>query len=123
MRLTLIKKRDPSERDSLVVMILAPSGERKVTFSVNIGQTLNLQELVDENELDCTADELGYAIMGDKRFKGLFKIENSTAAPKAKGKAKDDGDDIKPNAKKAGTVTRNKAMSADTYKNKNLGAG
>lgn len=134
MKLTLIKKRDPSERDGMVVMVAigddTPTGGRKVIFSVNINETVDMQDIVDEQKLNISAEELGYAVLGDKRFKGLFRMEQEKPVL-AKVKAKSDGhddDDLKPNAKKAPAkktahTPKNKSVTAGSYDNKSVGAG
>lgn len=81
MKIKLIKRRDATEKGPMTVMI-EHDGSKKF-FNVDTNQTIDVQ------------DEIGFLILGDKRFTGLFEqvhgkqvIEASKPAHAAKSVAK-----------------------------------
>ena len=81
MKIVLTRKRDTNEKDPLIVMIAPPEEYPgpKIVLSFEIGQTVDLNKLVKERKIKMTGEDLGHAIMGDKRYKGLFKVSGATA--------------------------------------------
>lgn len=116
MKLLLKKKIDnaaTAAKEPIVVMMKEPSF---LCAKVAVGEVLEVDE------------EMGYAIMGDKRFKGLFTQQSDAARPAAVKAKADDEETVVSDAKKrppgkqvlAKNVV-NKAIHGQSYQNKNLG--
>lgn len=73
MKLTLTKQRDPSNREALIVLIKKPV---YMCRSIAIGETI---------EVD---DEMGFTILGDERYRGLFKSDSKETVTTTKTPAK-----------------------------------
>jgi len=129
MKIKLTKKKELHEKDTQIVVVRPPEdfpGPKSV-IGFQIGEVVDLDDLVKEKGIKMTGDELGHAIMGDKRYKGLFKIVTS-AETNAKKVLNEDGEEevianVAAGLKKKYTPTPkkkipNKAMR--TYEDKNL---
>lgn len=68
MKIKLVKRRDATEKGAMLVMI-EHEGVKK-TFSCKTGETLEVP------------DDVGYIILGDKRFQGLFSQVTEKSMPK-----------------------------------------
>jgi hypothetical protein len=98
MKIFLKKKHDASDKDPLVVMMKEP-----VYFmqKVSIGGSLEVDE------------ELGYAIMGDRRYKGLFTTDKVGTKAKTEPETKK----VAAKANKAiKAAPRNKSLKSFTDK-------
>lgn len=137
MKIQLTRKRDTSERDPLVVMVAPPEDYPgpKIVHKFEIGKTVDLDALVKEKKLKgLTGEELGHVIMGDKRYKGLFKIVTGGTKATAKtievdeDEVDEDEDTVQASAKKKPTPTPKKKKktvlnkSLRNYEDKNLEA-
>lgn len=101
MKIVCTRKRELSEKDPLIVMVNPPEDYpgSKIVIEFPLGTEIDLKKLVKERAIKYTAEELGHVILGDKRYKGLFKIvgagattteteTEATPTPTKKGKIK-----------------------------------
>lgn len=81
MKIVCTRKRELHEKDPLIVMIPPPEDfpGPKIVIAFPIGQEVDLKALVKERGLKYTPEELAHTIMGDKRYKGLFKVAGAGA--------------------------------------------
>lgn len=90
MKIKLNRKSDTTDKDPLIVMMKEPV---KFCEAVKIGETLEVDE------------ELGYAILGDRRYKGLFSMDKSTVVAKAT-------ETLKQPVNKRSVATKSKAIQS-----------
>jgi hypothetical protein len=105
MKIVCTSNRDKSDKSPLVVMVAPPEEHPgpKIVLAFPIGETVDLKSVIKEKGIKYSADELGHVIMGDKRFKGLFKVVGAAASADTVSST---NDEPTPTPKKRGPHTK-----------------